>query len=416
MVDPGAIGTGKRRRSLKRTLAYAAIPTTLALVTLEGAFRVYALVQDATEVRRQYRSLAQSPAYASKSWFSREFAASTCAMETGYYTPRGTHLVLHKDYMDRLVTVQDGIRGTTGFDPRGLAPGQKPRILFALGGSTTYCQQVPDEFTWASQLQKRLAELPETRDIKVVNCGISAAVSLEEVQRLEYEISRNNVPNYCIFFNGINDANQGVVNGNPGHTVRETAQSYAGQGLFSTLRAIASISVAARTIYHSIVSTQRENEPPPRPQAEVRKLALAVADVYEQNMLRAREICDRYHIGMMVFLQPHVFAINRPWTNYEKAAADRTRKDYQDALRVCYPLLQEKVERLKHRGILAYDISDAFDANREPIFVDNLFHVESTGNGLIADAILRHALPVLRSSPLLGELALPGAPESRARR
>jgi hypothetical protein len=53
--------------------------------------------------------------------------------------------------------------------------------------------------------------------------------------------------------------------------------------------------------------------------------------------------------------------------------------------------LREKLERLKQQGIVAYHISDAFNGNTEPIFVDE-FHVESTGNRLIAEAILPRAL------------------------
>jgi hypothetical protein len=398
IVVEGAETRVKRRRSWKRRLVYAAIPTILAFLIIEGLFRLYALVHDDDVLGRKYEELSRRPAYASKPWFSREFVASLLAQCTGFYTPVGTGLVLPRDYQDRLYTIQDGIRGTVGFDPRDLPPGRRPRTLLLLGGSTTYCEEVPNEFTYASQLQTRLAAIPETRDIEVINGGIPAVVSLEEVERLEYEIGRGNIPDFCVFFDGINDSNQGVINGNPGSTVRQAAREYSNTSLFSALRRLARVSVAAQTIYHSILSSQRRNDPAPRSEAEVRGLAKAVTDVYERNLLRAQEICDRYRIRMMVFLQPHVFAIGRPWTADEQAAADRSGKSRADALRACYPLLREKLVRLRQRGILAFDISDAFDGNREPIFVDHLFHVESTGNRLIAEAILKQALPILSDS------------------
>jgi hypothetical protein len=258
---------------------------------------------------------------------------------------------------------------------------------------------VPDEYTWASQLQQQLAAIPEARDIEVVNCGIPAAVSIEEVERLEYEISRNNIPDFCVFLNGINDANQGVVNGNPGSTVHQALQGYSKRGLMGVLMKIARLSVAARTIRDWVVAAQRQNVPAPRPEAEVRELANAVAGAYERNMIRAKEICDRHGIRMIVCLQPHVFTISgRPLTPDESAAAARTRKDYADALAACYPLLREKLGLLRQRGVPAFDITDAFNGNFEPIFVDSLFHVESTGNRLIADAILKRARPVLSDS------------------
>jgi hypothetical protein len=401
----------KRPRPLHRTLLYAAIPTMLALLIIEGVFRLYALVHDADALRRYHELLVQRRAFASKPWLSREYVASLMSREASFFTPPRTQLVLPKDYQDRFFTIHDGIRRTVGFDPAGVVQSGRPRRLFVLGGSTTYCEEVPDEFTWASQLQKRLAAIRETSDIEVVNCGIPAAVSVEEVQRLEYEISRNNTPDFCIFLNGINDANQGVVNGNPGHSVHETARTYGNQGLFRALRVIAKFSVAARTIYQSILSSQRRNEPPsPRSAADVEKLAQTVADVYERAMLHAQQICTQYHIRMIVFLQPHVFTIARPWTADEREAAGRVRKDYVEALRVCYPLLREKLKLLRQRGIAAHDISDAFDGNLEPIFVDSLFHVESTGNRLVAEAILNRALPVLNQSASPPAVVQPAAP------
>ena len=258
---------GKRQRSFKRKLLYAAIPTIVALLVVEGLFRLYVAVHDKNAIQRRFEELSRRPAYASKPWFSRDFIASLRAEGTGFYTPSGTRLVFPVDYADQHFTIKDGTRGTKGFDRRALLPGHRQRRLFLFGGSTTYCEEVPDAFTYASQLQEKLAASPATRDIEVVNCGIPAVVSLEEVQRLEYEIGRNNIPDYCIFFNGINDANQGVVNGHPGHTIRETAETYRDQGLLSTLRQIARVSVAARTIRQSIMGSQRKNEPVPRSSA-----------------------------------------------------------------------------------------------------------------------------------------------------
>jgi lysophospholipase L1-like esterase len=406
--------TGKRQRSLKRKLMYSAIPTILAFVAVEGLFRIYAVVEENVSNRRAYENLLRIPAYASKPWFSAQFVASR--PNPGFFTPPGTRLVLPKDYMNEMYSLRDGIRSTVGFDPGGLAPGPRPRKLLLLGGSTTYCEEVPDKFTWASQLQARLAAIAETRDIEVINGGIPAAVSLEEVERLEYEINRGRIPDVCIFLDGLNDANQGVVNGHPGGTVAQVVREYSSAGLVGVFRRLTAVSVAARTIYHSIRYSQSRNAPVNmRSEAEVRELAHAVAEVYERNILRAKEMCDRHHIGMMVFLQPHVFSIKRSWTADERAAAGRVRKDYVQALQACYPLLREKLGRLRQRGIPAYDISDAFDDNLEPIFVDHLFHVESTGNRLIAQAILKRAVPILKDSSSL-ETVLPPGPDRRVER
>jgi lysophospholipase L1-like esterase len=414
------VGTkGERQRSLRRKLFYSAMPTILAFLIVEGLFRIYFLMQTDALNRREYERWLHHPAYASKPWFSGEFAASFMARpkwEEGW-SPEGTHLVIPFDYKDRFYTIRDGIRATVGFDPSALPSGRRPRKLFVLGGSTTYCQEVPDDFTWASQLQKRLAAIPETRDIEVVNYGFAAAVSLQEVERLEYEIARNNIPDFCIFLDGMNDAFQAVVNGDPGGTICGAGQTYTSAGLLSTLKSIARMSVAAQTIYISILSSQRRNDPAhTQSEAKVRELAKMSVDIYVLNLLHAQEICDRYRIRMIVFLQPHLYSISgRPWTPHERATADMMTKSHADALRVCYPLLREKLGLLKQRGILTYDISDAFNDNREPIFVEQ-YHVESTGNRLIAEAILTKVLPVFLDSSSSPETALPLEPDRRAER
>jgi hypothetical protein len=415
--------SAKRKRSLRRKLAYSAIPLVLAFLIIEGLFRLYFLVEHDAALRSMYKRLSHDPAYTSKPWFSREFVTALHSVppqddRRDFYTPPGYSVMVPYDYQDRFYTIRNGFRATIGFDPSHLRPGGQSRKLFMLGGSTTFCAEVPDSSTCASQLQERLAAIPETRDIEVVNCGAPAAVSLQEVERLEFEIERGNIPEFCVFYDGINDAAQGVHGGAPGTTCFGSFRKHTDTVLFNTLKSLGRASVAARTIYHSIISSQVKNAPAHTlSEAKVRELAVATADCYEQNMIRAKAVCDRYRIRMLVFLQPQVFSIGgRPWTPHERAAADRVNKGLAVALVACYPLLREKLTLLKQRDIMAYDITDAFDGNLEPIFVDGLNHVETTGNGLIADAILKRLLPLLKDSPPVAGIAAPGQPEEQAHR
>ncbi len=408
---------GKRSYSLKRKLLFSAIPMLFTLLLIEGLFRVYDSMQIRPVAVDDYERLLHHPAYTSKPWFSPQFLTSSLAQLKGTYTKKGPHLWLPVDREDPFLNIRDGLRATVGFDCGRLPPGRRPRKLFVLGGSTTFCMEVPDAFTHASLLQERLAAISETRGIEVVNCGIRGAVSLQEVELLEYEVGQNNIPDFCVFFDGLNNTLQGVINGYPTLTMREAAKEYRKSGIFTILRPIARVSVAARTIFRFIVAAQRGNDPAhTRSEAKMRELAQATADSYEQTMLRAKEICDRHGIRMLVFLQPTLYTIDsRPLTSDERAMAARERKSHGEALRICYRLLREKLSRLRQQGIMAYDISDAFDGNREPIFVDQ-YHVESTGNRLIAEAILKNALPILRDSSLAWETAPPSELDRRAQR
>jgi hypothetical protein len=139
--------TGKRKRSLQRQLAYAAIPTILAFFIIEGLFRLYSVAHNANEVRQEYERLSRDPAFMSKPWFSRQFVAALLAQPPGHYSPRGTHLVLPNDTEDGFYSIREGTRATVGFDRRGPVQGRRSRKLAAVGGSTTYCMEVPDQFT-----------------------------------------------------------------------------------------------------------------------------------------------------------------------------------------------------------------------------------------------------------------------------
>jgi lysophospholipase L1-like esterase len=395
IVRTAVINTEKRQRSLRRKILYAAVPTVLAFLAIEGAFRLYFLMRGEAALAKLYERWSHNPAFTSKAWFSREFAAASLNQPPEGSTPVGTCIKVPGDYKDRFFTVKNGSRVTVGFDRAALPPGRRPRTLFVFGGSTTYCAEVPDEFTWASELQKLLSAIPETKDIEVINCGNNGAVALQEVERLEYEIGRNNVPDFVVFFDGDNEVFQGVVFGEPGGTQYGTYQKHTSASLFVILRRIAGISVAAQTIYHSILDSQRHNDlPHTRSQTKLRELSQQTADVYEQNLLRACEICKRHGIHMIVCLQPNMFTLNRPWTAQEKALQGEERKSHAAAFQTCYPFLREKLSKLKDQGVMAYDLSDAFDCTTDPIYVDGC-HVESKGNRLIAEAILKRVRPIL---------------------
>lgn len=404
----------KRQRSLTRKIVYAAIPTILAFLLIEGAFRLYYMMRGEAALRNLYERWSHNPAFTSKPWFSREFAAAALNQPPDGYTPPGTCIKIPADYKDRFFTVQNGSRATVGFDRAGLPPGRRPRKLFVFGGSTTYCAEVPDDFTWASELQKLLAAIPETKDIEVVNCGNNGAVALQEVERLEYEIRRNNIPDFAVFFDGDNEVFQGVVFGEPGGTQYGTYQKHVNRSLF-VLKRVAGISVAAQTIYHSILDSQRHNDlPHTRSDAKLRELSQETADVYERNLLRASELCNRHGIRMLVFLQPNLFTLDRPWSPQESTLKAAERKSHASAFQTCYPVLRERLRQLKEQGIMAYDLSNMFDSTVEPIYVDGC-HVESTGNRLIALAILKRAFPVLKDPSAFPAIARTAEPHERFR-
>ncbi len=359
-----------------RYTAYAAIPVFALLLGAELVCKRY------YNTRPKYWAHAQrltSPAYTSKPWFSEPFLTDSFTQPGGWFTPADTRLLFPKDYQSRYFTVIRGARQTAGFQ-WDLADGL-PLKLFLLGGSTTYCSEVPDELTWASQLQHRLADNPATQRVRVVNYGVTSVNSSQEVERLKYELAQGNRPDVCVFYNGVNEVSQGVYNNNPQGVIFATEKQHR-RSLLQRLRARSYLARAATD------APQKKSTPAhlDNPQ-QVHKLARQTADLYEANIREAMRVCEQYGISLFVFLQPNLYTITRPLTDHEQHLADNdSRPGMQQCVEAVYPLLKRKIELLRGSGCQAYDLSSVFDANTDPIFLD-FCHVESDGNRIVSNAI-----------------------------
>ncbi|MCX7933802.1 MAG: SGNH/GDSL hydrolase family protein [Planctomycetota bacterium] len=333
----------------------------------------------------QFAPRLSNPAYLRHAWFSRDFLVSSFRQPGGWLTPRGTRLVLPQNYQDAFFTVTGGCRETPGFmwDSAAL-----PRAIFCLGGSTTYCSEVPDAFTWPAQLQAMLRENANTRDCRVINLGASSVHSGQEVERLRFEIERGRRPFLCIFLNGINDIMQGVFYNNPGGVIFESEKQLA-EGIL--------LRIAGRSAFFNLLRRWHRREVPPPHLSDpdlVARLAVRTAEIYESNLREARRICEISGSRFAVFLQPCLFTLRRPLSAHEAQIAGQ----WPAAARFCcektYPQLRERIARLQKEGFAAYDITDAFDTAAQPIFLDYC-HVECDGNRLLAERIYQHILPLI---------------------
>src|SRR5205807_1168562 len=93
------------------------------------------------------RERLTNPAYTSKPWFTEEFLTVSFRQPGRWFTEPDAALVFPQDCANRYFHVARGVRRTVGYP---WAPGDPiPHKLFLLGGSTTYCSEVPDNLTWA---------------------------------------------------------------------------------------------------------------------------------------------------------------------------------------------------------------------------------------------------------------------------
>lgn len=232
--------------------------------------------------------------------------------------------------------------------------------------------------------------MPSTR-VRVVNYGVTSVNSAQEVERLIFETSRGNIPSACIFLDGVNDVFQGVLYNNPDGVLFKTAEHYEKDLLRKLRKKVALLDI----LINAMTGQVRKKPSHLRDPAQVQALVRRTAEIYEHNIRRAKEICDKNGVMFFVFLQPNLYTIKgRHLNDYERQVLDRLDPAVQICFDAAYPLLQEKICLLGKDNIKAYDLTKIFDSNTEPIFLDAC-HVESRGNQIISSSISEILIPEL---------------------
>lgn len=329
-----------------------------------------------------------NPAYTSKPWFCEDFLIASFSQPGGWITPAGTRLVFPIDVTNRYFTVTNNVRRTVGYKSQS---DLEAVDIYLLGGSTTYCSEVPDTLTWASQLQALLNEEFVPNPFRIINYGVTTVNSAQEVERLRYEIAGGKKPYAVIFYNGVNDVYQGVRYGNPSGTIFETAQERQRHPIrqFMNRSAFIRLCVSYGSKMRSRMKESRTD------MNQITRLAERTAECYERNILEASQLCDLHKIRLFVMLQPNLYTIKRQLTKHESEIMQRIGPERKRTFDVAYPMLKRKIVSLKKKGIMGYDMTDVFEKNRKPIFLDDC-HVESDGNAIIAQEVMKRIRPEIK--------------------
>ena len=131
----------------------------------------------------------------SEAEFNKQFLAVM-----GSQSKRSTRFFRKENISSSLINYIDGVRKTS-FVQSHQSKGPKIRLF---GGSTIDCQEVPDDFTIASQLQKRVNGISSfLNGYEVINYGVSGATLNANYDHFgQIEISKGDI---CIFFFGANE-------------------------------------------------------------------------------------------------------------------------------------------------------------------------------------------------------------------
>jgi hypothetical protein len=323
----------------------------------------------------------QPPPYHDASYFSEAF------LEESRSSIAGTvgDIVELRDFSGRYFNVRGGFRATTD------TPQNPTRRVLMFGGSTLFSQEVPDDHTIASYLQRLLNA--EGVRWEVRNYGLPGMNSRQQTLILHRTQLRPG--DIVVHYHGVNDIYYTVFGGSREGWV---------QGV-PAVRPVQKLSPLHRQLYalhqrfsdHSYaaeVALDVFNRAKPSTITDAHALArnaeIAV-EVFRENVAAAAAHASQAGAEFVHFLQPQVFA-NSQLTPYESELVANplgTAPGVETAFRHGYPLLQQAGEELARQGIAFFDIADTLDRRPagEEVFLD-FCHVNHRGNELIAGRMM----------------------------
>jgi len=263
-----------------------------------------------------------------------------------------------------------------------------------------------DDFTIASLFAKELSK--NNVGAKVVNYGESGYVSTQELILLIQELQSGNIPKLVIFYDGVNDVYSALQQGKAGipqnefNRVAEFQTSFyikseAIEKVFnemSILRIIRGVSARFGLSLPLISFSRGEIKDIQRRPS--RLLAKDVLDIYENNILIAHSLSQKFGFKALFYWQPTIYNKKR-LTGYEERERLRMESE-QSFFEVTNEVLkqdQDKILRMSEHGF--HDISNIYENISDAIFID-FCHTAEYGNTLIARRMLKDALPFLSSN------------------
>jgi hypothetical protein len=288
------------------------------------------------------------------------------------------------DFNGRFFNVRDGLRRTTD------QPASSDHRVLLFGGSTMFCQEVPDSHTLASCLQRCLDQQPGLPRYRVENLGMVCMIARQQTERLEQTPLQPG--DVVLFYDGVNDVLFPIYNGNlEGFRVGDHddggVRTLTGpqKWLYPLSLRLKKYSYAASLLFCSMDG--------PRPANMVDRAALSRhLDVAERNyrdaLTHARRLAELSGARFVHVLQPNVFTLYNP-SDYEREVMRNELKllpGLDQAFLLGYPRLRRALSTVT--DLVSYDLADALDSRDqgEEFYLDS-HHVNHSGNERLARII-----------------------------
>lgn len=360
------------------------------LFVMEFACAMYlATLAPADSVGKFRRS--RPPPYQNAPYFSSSF------VHESFLQPHYKDLneLIPDDFAGRYFNVRDG-RRVTAFQP----PSHANKVLL-FGGSTIYCQEVPDEWTVASLLQARLTNIYGNRFL-VENYGATSANIQQQLRRLRtVKVSPGDI---VVFYDGVNDVYRILFYGRLDQTLAQTIdQLYSQMSWIQKIKFTLSEKTSIGRVFFDPFDRER-----PRHFANpviLGKLLDNLKQQYQQALLEAHDYVEKSGATFVHFLQPHLYARENR-SAYERKLEKNHYLVYagsEETFKYGYPKLREAM-RATTPPVRNYDFSNILN-DRPPgveYFLD-AYHVNHEANQVIADKILDVLREIIASRDVSGQ-------------
>lgn len=370
---------------LRKRLMFVAVLAVLALGTLELGLHLAYSLRDKRQKRLGDPRATSSP-YASLSW-PKEYFAELSRLTASRYDPflGWRRPEFHGKYIN---LSQEGIRATWNPEAR---PGQKVKRVFCFGGSTTWGVGARDDFTLPSLLSKKLNQGKTV--FQVTNLGEKGYTSTQELIYLVLLLKQKNIPDYVIFYDGVNEVMVGAMNGQPGlvYNFEGMRDQFEGREKKSGRRKMwqelkrLKLYRAFADLYGLVsagkIAESEEHQSRVKNNQVMPKLAEDIVLDYLKNIEVIRHLGQTYGFQGLFLWQPALIT-TRSLTPEEKQLGAWHDPD----MVAMYQLVYDKMRQAASPNF--HNLSTIFDAKENTLFL-SWAHITEAGNAQVADRIFQ---------------------------
>jgi len=367
---------GPRSMSPRRKLLYTGIVVLLALVVIELGLQFLYFVQE--QVPPFYQQALRISPYAGLDWPKEYFAEERATKNQ--FVP---YLMWRRqEFHGRHINISaDGVRKT--WNPPAAA-GRHLKTVFFFGGSTTWGVGARDNFTIPSLLSKKLNQ--GTPGYLVENYGEKGYCLTQEIMYLVLLLKQGKIPDYVIFYDGINEVMVGYKNMKPGSIFGANyirSQLYQKETVGQNLKKVWRQSGIYRG-YKDLSDLvkpyfKKEKALTPEENQVLNRLADDIVADYLKNIELVEHLAQAYGFQYLFIWQPALLT-NQALTAEEKQLPAW---DNQKMVKL-YHLVYERMARVQMPHF--YNIATMFDRKKETLFF-SWAHITEAGNNQVAERL-----------------------------